>query len=67
MTARLTQYLNITPPSLWQHCIHLHGNIVTIRAGVGYKMGRFVVNFDLFASASSGATWPGWERVRSLK
>ena len=49
---------NITPPSLWQHCIHLHGNIVTVRAGIVnggkivYRMDRFVVNFDLFGGLS---------------
>ena len=53
---------NITPPSL---CIHLHGNIVTVRAVVGnggkigYKMDRFVVNFELFASAS---VWGGQQQ-----
>ena len=37
---------------LWrQHCIHLHGNTVTVRAGAGnggkisYKMDWFVINF----------------------
>ena len=49
MTAHLTHYSKFNPPSLWQHCIHLHGNIVTVRAGVGncgkigYKMDRLLI------------------------
>ena len=72
---------NITPPSLWQHCIHLHGNIVTVRAGVGnggkigYKMDWFVVHFDLFAAASvrggqqqgqAGSEWGTWDKHQSV-
>ena len=59
---------NITPSSLWQQCIHLHGNTVTVRAGggnggkVGYKMDWFVVNFDLFASAF---VWGGQQQCQA--
>jgi len=63
MTAGLTHHLKYYSaksvatlyPSPWQHYIHLHGNIVTIRAGagkIGYKMDRFVINFDLFGDLS---------------
>ena len=58
MTAHLTHDSKYYSAKSVATCIHLHGIIVTVRAGVengkniGDKMDRFVVHFDLFALAS---------------